>query len=216
MICHRIGFPPISTIGFGRRVVSSDSRVPHPPARITAFMLISSLIRLQQLEGIPHRKPIRTNRILKILVESMLQYRELVGQSLTTTLAWSASVPRNTILPLMPRDLSYKYGLKSDEWTIFKSEQAGHYLAPSASPVRTLPVLAILLLNMGHTHRDIDIQTYCTDLPWYAPLFNSASSRSIGKIYRYPQRERQLSFLSCIKWFSVSYKSGKKHPTLIL
>lgn len=85
-------------------------------------------------------------------------------------------MPRNTILSLMPRDLSYKYGLKSDEWTIFKSEQADHYLAPSASPVRTLHVLAILLLN-GAAHRDIDLQTYRTELPWYAPPFNSASSR---------------------------------------
>ncbi len=47
-------------------------------------------------------------------------------------------MPRNTTLSLMPQDLSYKYGLKSDEWTIFKPEQAGHYLALSASLVRTL------------------------------------------------------------------------------
>src|SRR5450830_483842 len=38
MICHRIGLPPTSTIGFGRRVVSSLSREPIPPARMTAFM----------------------------------------------------------------------------------------------------------------------------------------------------------------------------------
>jgi hypothetical protein len=38
-------FPPISTIGLGRTMVSSDSRVPSPPARITAFI---GLLRRQQ------------------------------------------------------------------------------------------------------------------------------------------------------------------------
>ena len=38
MMCQRIGLPPISTIGLGRTSVSSLSRVPRPPARITAFM----------------------------------------------------------------------------------------------------------------------------------------------------------------------------------
>ena len=38
MMCHSIGRPPISTIGFGRTVVSSESLVPSPPARITVFM----------------------------------------------------------------------------------------------------------------------------------------------------------------------------------
>jgi hypothetical protein len=33
-----MGFSPISTIGFGRTVVSSEIRVPKPPANITAFM----------------------------------------------------------------------------------------------------------------------------------------------------------------------------------
>src|SRR4051794_537507 len=36
--CHRIGFPPISTIGFGRTDVSSPSREPRPPARMTALI----------------------------------------------------------------------------------------------------------------------------------------------------------------------------------
>ncbi len=38
MMCHRIGRPPISTIGFGLRSVSSPMRVPRPPARMTAFI----------------------------------------------------------------------------------------------------------------------------------------------------------------------------------
>jgi len=37
MMCHKMGRPPISTIGFGRNSVSSRRRVPMPPARITAF-----------------------------------------------------------------------------------------------------------------------------------------------------------------------------------
>src|SRR6185312_16210015 len=38
MMCHRIGRPPISTMGFGRTALSSLIRVPKPPARITTFM----------------------------------------------------------------------------------------------------------------------------------------------------------------------------------
>src|SRR4026209_2854323 len=37
MMCLRIGRSPISTIGLGRDAVSSDRRVPSPPARITTF-----------------------------------------------------------------------------------------------------------------------------------------------------------------------------------
>lgn len=39
MMCQRIGMPPISIIGLGLRCVSSEIRVPSPPARITAFMI---------------------------------------------------------------------------------------------------------------------------------------------------------------------------------
>src|SRR5687767_2292983 len=35
MMCQRIGSPPISTMGLGLVWVSSDRRVPSPPARIT-------------------------------------------------------------------------------------------------------------------------------------------------------------------------------------
>src|SRR5438874_2031860 len=38
MMCQRMGFPPISTMGFGLTAVSSVRRVPTPPARITAFI----------------------------------------------------------------------------------------------------------------------------------------------------------------------------------
>jgi hypothetical protein len=38
MMCHRMGLPPISTIGLGRRTVSSESRDPNPPARMIVFM----------------------------------------------------------------------------------------------------------------------------------------------------------------------------------
>jgi hypothetical protein len=39
MMCQRIGRPPISTIGFGFREVSSDRREPSPPARMSTFII---------------------------------------------------------------------------------------------------------------------------------------------------------------------------------
>jgi hypothetical protein len=39
-----MGIPPISTIGFGRKDVSSDKRVPNPPAKRTTFIKIIFLI----------------------------------------------------------------------------------------------------------------------------------------------------------------------------
>src|SRR6266536_6212950 len=38
MMCQRMGKPPISTMGLGRCDVSSLSRLPSPPAKITAFI----------------------------------------------------------------------------------------------------------------------------------------------------------------------------------
>ena len=38
MMCQRIGCPPISIIGFGTSDVSSDMRVPNPPASRIVFM----------------------------------------------------------------------------------------------------------------------------------------------------------------------------------
>src|SRR4051812_3288646 len=38
MMCQRIGRSPIGSIGFGRNSVSSRSRVPLPPQRITTFI----------------------------------------------------------------------------------------------------------------------------------------------------------------------------------
>lgn len=43
MTCHKIGLPPISTIGFGLTDVSSLIRVPSPPANITAFIFAIAL-----------------------------------------------------------------------------------------------------------------------------------------------------------------------------
>ena len=37
-MCQSRGRPPTSTMGLGRVTVSSVSRVPRPPARMTAFM----------------------------------------------------------------------------------------------------------------------------------------------------------------------------------
>ena len=41
IMCHKIGLPPISTIGLGRVTVSSLNLVPKPPAKITNFNLNS-------------------------------------------------------------------------------------------------------------------------------------------------------------------------------
>ena len=38
MMCQRIGFSPISTMGFGRIALSSVIRVPYPPASMTVFI----------------------------------------------------------------------------------------------------------------------------------------------------------------------------------
>lgn len=40
-MCQRIGIPPISIIGLGRIVDSSEIRVPLPPANNTTFIQIS-------------------------------------------------------------------------------------------------------------------------------------------------------------------------------
>ncbi|MNX64092.1 hypothetical protein D3C86_951090 [compost metagenome] len=39
MMCQRMGLPPISIMGLGFKPVSSEIRVPRPPARITAFIV---------------------------------------------------------------------------------------------------------------------------------------------------------------------------------
>src|SRR5215208_3317793 len=49
MICHKIGRPPISTIGFGFTSVSSERRVPSPPARITTFRFSMSFVVSQRM-----------------------------------------------------------------------------------------------------------------------------------------------------------------------
>src|SRR5262245_8195741 len=40
MMCQRMGRLPISTIGFGLSTVSSERRLPTPPARIATFMAV--------------------------------------------------------------------------------------------------------------------------------------------------------------------------------
>ena len=71
MMCQMIGMPPISIIGFGLTSVSSENRVPSPPARRTAFIGFHprrSLLRghpflshddpyaRQTLQGVPMRQ----------------------------------------------------------------------------------------------------------------------------------------------------------------
>src|SRR5580692_4588939 len=62
-MCHRIGMPPMSTIGLGRTVVSSLSRVPRPPARITAFTDERTSSRFGGTnEGVRMKPPLRKSR----------------------------------------------------------------------------------------------------------------------------------------------------------
>src|SRR5512132_873323 len=81
MMCHSTGRPPISTIGFGFVSVSSRSRVPGPPHRITTFgwlVMVLSLstgagrrleqrlkeARLHRALARVHRTPVRGNGII--------------------------------------------------------------------------------------------------------------------------------------------------------
>src|ERR1700690_1697646 len=43
IICQSIGLPPISPIGLGLTVVSSDNRVPSPPARMATFIFTAPI-----------------------------------------------------------------------------------------------------------------------------------------------------------------------------
>ena len=50
MMCHKMGLPPTSIIGFGLEELSSEIRVPKPPARMTAF--IDTLWNLIELDNV--------------------------------------------------------------------------------------------------------------------------------------------------------------------
>ena len=60
MMCQRIGLPPISTIGFGRTAVSSLSREPNPPARMTAFTGLKPSDGRTDGRGRTHTAPLRS------------------------------------------------------------------------------------------------------------------------------------------------------------
>ena len=49
MMCHKIGYPPISTIGFGFKTVSSPKRVPNPPASINTFIAQSFAVQTNDI-----------------------------------------------------------------------------------------------------------------------------------------------------------------------
>jgi hypothetical protein len=48
MICQRMGLLPISIIGFGFRWLSSEIRVPSPPAKMTTFIGILFFLAANQ------------------------------------------------------------------------------------------------------------------------------------------------------------------------
>src|SRR6185312_8599521 len=61
-MCQRMGRPPMSTIGLGRVAVSSLSRVPAPPARITAVVTVSRRPLMITAEPRPHPGGLRWHR----------------------------------------------------------------------------------------------------------------------------------------------------------
>jgi hypothetical protein len=55
MICQRIGFSPISTMGLGLNMLSSEIRVPNPPASITTFTSYRLIAFARNICGSPER-----------------------------------------------------------------------------------------------------------------------------------------------------------------
>jgi len=86
MMCHKIGFPPISTSGLGRNSVSSRRRVPIPPHRITTCSGLELLGIARSLPLIdPQRKQataaLRQNKHLRALLNSGRQLEDSNGIS---------------------------------------------------------------------------------------------------------------------------------------
>src|SRR6185436_3186116 len=70
MMCQRMGRPPISTRGFGRISVCSDSLVPIPPHKMTtgiSWLDIGTILRARFGEILP----IPTHRRLETAVEGI-------------------------------------------------------------------------------------------------------------------------------------------------
>jgi len=75
MMCHSIGRPPISTMGLGLEWVSSERRVPYPPAKITTFTSVHVSYERQPYwkmdvrswcdDGMPCGGPMRQHRSLE-------------------------------------------------------------------------------------------------------------------------------------------------------
>src|ERR1043166_8219959 len=84
MMCQRIGWSPIGIMGFGQLRVSSHSRVPSPPARMTAFM-DGRLLPERVPSG--NQKPATAAAAMAEqaanLVETMLPARSVAGTAVT-------------------------------------------------------------------------------------------------------------------------------------
>src|SRR5437762_493204 len=82
MMCQSIGLPPISTMGFGRTAVSSLSREPNPPAKMTAFTAMQVSRRSTPPVGrstLPHIHHLRGARRERVVGLRFGEHAELVA-----------------------------------------------------------------------------------------------------------------------------------------
>src|SRR4051794_11018243 len=99
MMCHSIGRPPISTIGLGRTVVSSESRVPSPPAKMTTFTnppKVSASAGERPLPISTTQSQIATTRVLQLGYGHPFEHASNV---LRTTTTWKVLESATTSFP---------------------------------------------------------------------------------------------------------------------
>src|SRR5271157_5827062 len=111
-MCQSSGFPPISTMGLGLTTVSSERRVPNPPAKIPTF-----------ISHLPFQKSDTSSRARHDLVDqSLLLAPKPVRESGTTSRAGlnnlNSNYPANRSLVAgeeSERDLARLTGVKKHE-----------------------------------------------------------------------------------------------------
>ena len=88
MMCHKIGLLPISIMGLGFKWVSSLSRVPSPPAKITAFIAHRHFLVLKNSDLVAKRpgtgiSPTKIKNILgkrikrNLLKDTIITYKDI-------------------------------------------------------------------------------------------------------------------------------------------
>src|SRR5919201_339801 len=99
MMCHMIGLPPISTIGFGLTWVSSLRREPNPPARMTVFIAQLSAVELLPLQRLTSASLRLDARVLG----RPIQHRPDPASEVTPTIAARCVAP-HVVADLTPDD----------------------------------------------------------------------------------------------------------------